>query len=312
MNEWKWNGARWWKCDFHAHTPASIDYGKGKDQSALRNRSPREWLLDYMHAGVDCIAITDHNTGAWIDCVKAALGELRTENLEGFRPLHVFPGAEISVNGGVHLLAIMGCDKTTSDIDSLLGAVGFPSKHKGSSDAVTTKSFIEVVEAIVRADGIAIPAHVDGFNGLFELHGTTLEQTLDCKEIFAMELTDPAYQKPQLYNNKSLRWTEVVGSDAHHPSGNSEQRYPGSHFTWVKMGAPGIEGLRLALLDGALSVRRFDHDTDNPNKHAPLTLECIEVSQARYMGHSQPFTIRLNPWFNTIIGGRGYGKINRH
>ena len=136
MNEWNWNGARWWKCDFHTHTPASNDYGKGQNQTTLQARSPKEWLLDYMRAGVDCVAITDHNTGAWIDRVKTALGELESENPEGFRPLHIFRGVEISVSGGVHLLAILACEKSTSDIDSLLGAVGFPSEHKGSSDVV--------------------------------------------------------------------------------------------------------------------------------------------------------------------------------
>ena len=308
MKEWGWNGARWWKCDFHTHTPASNDYGKGQNQTALQERSPKEWLLDYMRAGVDCIAVTDHNTGGWIDPVKTALGELASEKPEGFSPLSVFPGVEISVNGGVHLLAILGCDKTTADIDSLLGAVGFHSPCKGSSDAVTTKSFIEVVEAIVSANGLAIPAHVDDDNGLFQLPGTTLQQALNCKDIFAMELRNPAYQKPQLYINKKTRWTEILGSDAHHPSGNAGQSYPGSHFTWVKMGSPSVEGLRLALLDGELSVRRSDQDTDDPNEHAPLVLDSIEVSQARYMGCSQIFTIGFNPWFNAIIGGRGTGK----
>ena len=308
MTKRRWNGARWWKCDFHTHTPASNDYGKGQDQSVLRNRSPKEWLLDYMCAGVDCIAITDHNTGAWVDRVKAALGELESENPEDFRPLHVFPGVEISVTGSVHLLAILGCDKTTSDIDSLLGAVGFPSTGKGSSDHVTNKAFVEVVDAIVEAGGIAIPAHVDDHNGLFQLQGTTLQQVLDYKDIFAMELRNPAYQKPQLYVGEKLHWTEILGSDAHHPSGGAEQQFPGSHFTWVKMGSPSIEGLRLALLDGALSVRRSDQDTDDPNEHAPFALESIEVSQARYMGRSRSFTIGFNPWFNAIIGGRGTGK----
>ena len=308
MKEWSWNGARWWKCDFHTHTPASNDYGKGPNQTALQERSPKEWLLDYMRAGVDCIAVTDHNTGGWIDPVKTALGELASEKPEGFSPLSVFPGVEISVNGGVHLLAILGCDKTTADIDSLLGAVGFHSPSKGSSDAVTTKSFIEVVEAIVSANGLAIPAHVDDDNGLFQLPGTTLQQVLNGKDIFAMELRNPAYQKPQLYINKKPRWTEILGSDAHHPSGNAGQSYPGSHFTWVKMGSPSVEGLRLALLDGELSVRRSDQDTDDPNEHAPLVLDSIEVSQARYMGRSQVFSIGFNPWFNAIIGGRGTGK----
>ena len=121
-------------------------------------------------------------------------------------------------------------------------------------------------------------------------------------------LRNPAYQKPQLYINEKLRWTEILGSDAHHPSGGAEQSYPGSHFTWVKMGSPSMEGLRLALLDGGLSVGRSDQDTGDLNQYAPLALDSIEVSQARYMGNSQPFTIRFNPWFNAIIGGRGTGK----
>ncbi len=307
MTDWEWNGSRWWKFDFHAHTPASDDYGKGSDQTVLKQCTPREWLLDYMRAGIDCVAITDHNSGAWVDRIKTALNELEWDQPEGFRPIHVFPGVEISVNGGVHLLTILGCDKTTSDIDSLLGAAGF-SGIKGSSDVVTTRSFIEVVDAIVSANRIAIPAHVDEDNGFFQQTGTTLQQALDCEDIFAMELMNPAYQKPQSYLDKSLCWTEILGSDAHHPSGNVGQRYPGSHFTWVKMGSPSIEGLQLALLDGPLSIRRSDQRTEAPNEHAPLVLESIEISQARYLGRSKPFAIGLNPWFNAIIGGRGTGK----
>ncbi len=65
MTNWRWNGARWWRFDFHTHTPASCqDYGKGPDQESLLQRTPHEWLLDYMRAGIDCVAITDHNSGA--------------------------------------------------------------------------------------------------------------------------------------------------------------------------------------------------------------------------------------------------------
>ncbi|MDA2937213.1 ABC transporter [Acidobacteria bacterium AH-259-A15] len=307
MTDWKWNGSRWWKFDFHAHTPPSDDYGKGPDQATLKQRTPREWLLDYMRMGIDCVAITDHNTGEWVDQLKTALRELESEQPDGFRPIHVFPGVEISVTGGVHILAILGCDKTTSDIDSLLGAAGFLGT-KGLSNAVTHKSFVEVVDAVASAGGISIPAHVDKDNGLFEVTGTTLQQVLDREDIFAMELMNPAYQKPQSYIDTSLCWTEILGSDAHHPSGNVGQRYPGSHFTWVKMGSPSIEGLRLALLDGSLSVRRSDQETGNPNEHAPLVLESVKTSRARYLGRSQPFAIGLNPWLNAIIGGRGTGK----
>ncbi len=307
MIDWKWNGARWWKFDLHTHTPASDDYGKGADQAALKARTPKEWLLDYMRAGIDCVAVTDHNTGSWIDQIRQALADLEKVNHADFQPIHLFPGVEISVNGGIHLLAILGCEKSTSDIDSLLGAAGF-NGTKGSSDAVTTKSFVEVVGAIVSAGGIAIPAHIEEDNGLFKQIGTTLQQALDCGDVFAMELVDATLQKPQPYINGKLSWTEVLGSDAHHPSGDPGQKFPGSRFTWVKMGSPSIEGLQLALLDGSLSVLPFEGTSGDPNSHTALALESIEIANAHYMGRPQPFAIRLNPWLNAIIGGRGTGK----
>lgn len=307
MNTWNWNGARWWSFDFHTHTPASADYGRGPNQSALKARTPREWLLDYMRAGIDCVAITDHNSGVWIDQLKAALAELDSKKHEDFRPIHLFPGVEISVYGGVHLLAILDRGKTTSDVDSLLGAVGFTGV-KGTSNAVTTKSFAEVARAVEQAGGIAVPAHVDGENGLFKLQGTTLAQALECGAVFAIEVVDPASARPNAYITKRLGWTELVGSDAHHPSAASGPRHPGSHFTWVKMGAPSIDGLRLALLDGPLSVRRSDQETGDPNRHAALIIEAIEVTKARYMGRSTTFKVEVNPWLNAIIGGRGTGK----
>ena len=308
MTEWKWNGARWWKFDFHAHTPASSgDYGKEQDQPQHRKCTPKEWLLDYMVAGIDCVAITDHNTGMWIDQLKEALEELENEKPETFRELHLFPGMEISVHGGIHVLAILAPSKTASDLQALCGAVGYEGTP-GESNGVTRRSFVEVVDAVVSAGGIAIPAHVDEEKGLFQQQGATLQQALGCDQVFAMEMVDPTFQKPQPYIDKKPPWTEVLGSDAHRSAGQTGQRYPGSHFTWVKMGSPGLEGLRLALLDGPLSVCRSDQETGYPNQHAPLVLESVEVSQARYMGRATSFTLGWNPWLNAVVGGRGTGK----
>ncbi|MCZ2076049.1 MAG: hypothetical protein LC130_13750 [Bryobacterales bacterium] len=314
MSTWNWNGARWWKFDFHTHTPASEDYGKGPDQAQLRSRTPREWLLDFMRAGMDCVAVTDHNSGAWVDRLKEALEELRREQPEGFRELFLFPGVEISVNGGVHLLAVFDPSAAGEKITALLGAVGFGGTF-GRSDDVTTKSFAEVVSEVVRAGGIAIPAHVDENSGLLTtFSGTTLNQAIECADIVAMEVVDRAWTKPALYTDTKAAWTEVLGSDSHHPAGNAGQKYPGSRFTWVKMGHPSLEGLRLALLDGSLSVKRSDDTSDDPNDHGALVIENVEIAEARYMGRSsngdrsRSFSIALNPWLNALIGGRGTGK----
>ena len=41
---------------------------------------------------------------------------------------------------------------------------------------------------------------------------------------------------------------------------------------------------------------------------AASAIESITVKKARYLGRSSPLTVEFNPWFNTIIGGRGTGK----
>jgi ABC-type lipoprotein export system ATPase subunit len=308
FTKWDWASAKWWKFDFHNHTPASDDYGKGPDQAQHMQISHKDWLLNYMRQGIDCIAVTDHNSGAWIDPLKQALQELALENHPDYRPLYLFPGVEITVQGNVHILAIFGTEKTTSDIDSLLGAVKYRAT-KGKSDGCSECSTVEVIEEIARSGGLAIPAHVDQPNGLFTVcSGNTLEQILNNKILFAMEVTDHAQAKPQLYIGKNLNWAEVLGTDSHHPSGTGGQCYPGSHFTWIKMSEPSYDGLRLALIDGVLSLKRSDYFISDPNTHGQLAIESIVVDDAKYLGRGQPFSCQLNPWLNTIIGGRGTGK----
>ena len=305
---WDWASAKWWKFDFHSHTPASDDYGKGPDQEQHRQISYKDWLLNYMRQGIDCVAVTDHNSGAWIDPLKQALQELASEGHQDYRPLYLFSGVEITAQGNSHILAIFGIDKTTSDIDSLLGAVNYRAT-KGKSDGCSECSVIEVIDEITKSGGLAIPAHVDQANGFFKVYaGNTLEQCINNKNIFAMETTDLSQAKPQLYINKNLNWAEVLGSDSHHPSGVAGHRFPGSHFTWVKMSEPSYDGLRLALIDGHLSLKRSDCFTGNPNTHGQLAIESIAVDDAKYLGRGQPFSCQLNPWLNTIIGGRGTGK----
>jgi hypothetical protein len=58
MTGWKWTGPQWWKFGFYVHTLESINYEKGQNQETLKKRT-REWLLDYMRTGIDCVALTD-------------------------------------------------------------------------------------------------------------------------------------------------------------------------------------------------------------------------------------------------------------
>ena len=306
---WRYPGARWWKFDFHTHTPASVDYGKGPDQASLRQISPANWLLDFMRTEVDCVALTDHNSGEWVDRLKQALHDLEQDQHPDFRPLHLFPGVEITANGGIHVLGILETDSASADIATLLGAVRYHGQ-RGASDVAADMAPLNVVEAICKAGGIPILAHVDGPSGAWVLKGNTLAPLIDFGGVAAMEVVDPCSEPPELYRQRKLAWSDVLGSDSHHPAGGTGERFPGSHYTWVKMAKPTLEGLRLALLDGnGFSIRRSDgQEPFDPFATPKHCIESIEIADARYMGHGKPAKIDFSPWLNALVGGRGTGK----
>ena len=315
--QWPYPGSRWWKFDFHTHTPISRDTWWAKNDAVL---SPEDWLLRYMAAGIDCVAITDHNSGAWADKLKCAYAQMKTQAdagsvPEGFRELTLFPGVEISVHGGFHLLAILNPDATTADINTLLGRLDYDGT-KGSSDGVTRKGAAEVVKEVLEVGGIPIPAHVDKSKGLLEikaddprsskLDANTVKQILDEHGILAMEVVDRTKAKPDIYLERKLSWSEVLGSDCH----NFQSRVvPGSRYTWVKMAKPSLEGLRLALLDGdGISIRRSDEGEFEPFRTPAHFITGIDVRAARFMGNGTREKLQFTPFFNALIGGRGTGK----
>lgn len=299
-----YHGAKWWKFDFHTHTPISIDYGKGPNQEVLKSRTPREWLLDYMSKEIDCVSVTDHNSGEWIDTLKEEVKLMRNENVEGFREITIFPGVEITVHGNIHLLAIFDPTESSRQISNLLCKCEYTGTY-GDSDDCTTKSFNEVVDIIHQMKGLAIPAHVDTIRGLFvEQEGNTLRKCLTANGLLAMQVCNHGFMKPQIYNDMKLNFTEVAGSDSHHPE------FVGSSYTWVKMEQPNLEALRLALHDGEDGIKRFDLTTVDPNEaYKRFFIESIEISNGAKAGRGRsPLKVNFSPWLNAIIGGRGSGK----
>ena len=85
-------GARWWKFDFHTHTPASLDMPWSRIENEEERLSPEQWLLRFMAAQIDCVAVTDHNTSDWIDSLKNAYSRLESDRPAGSGRSVSFPG----------------------------------------------------------------------------------------------------------------------------------------------------------------------------------------------------------------------------
>jgi len=298
-------GSKWWKFDFHTHTPVSMDYGKS-DTVIKTTMTPKQWLLDYIDNGIECVAVTDHNSGQWIDILKEEAEKLRAEG----NSIYIFPGVEITTHGNIHILGIFDPDKTSASIAQIIGEAKYIGTA-GDSNAVTECSPQEVIDIIIKREGIAIPAHIDLASGLCQVHksGHTLKQIL--KNASAVEIirTHAEYEAIEAgssplrgYVDLGINLPEVIGSDAHHPN------KVGRAFTWVKMGEPSIEGLRLALLDGNDSLKRSDVHQDSPNIYADKRISSIRINKTKYCGRNDEFKMDFHPWLNCIIGGRGSGK----
>nr|WP_273864497.1 hypothetical protein [Pseudomonas sp. B3G-3] len=69
MNQaWPFVGARWWKFDFHTNTPASKDTNAWQSSIGTPDElTLQKYLLKYMAAGIDGVAVTDHNSGEGVE-----------------------------------------------------------------------------------------------------------------------------------------------------------------------------------------------------------------------------------------------------
>jgi len=158
-------GSKWWKFDFHTHTPKSDEYGRGDE--SFKSIEPEEWLQKAMESGLDCVAVTDHNSGGWIDELRAKNKGLRERDTKPgwYRELTIFPGVEITVadsSSRVHLLGVFGPGCDSRKVIGVLGSCGIYAGYGDDRNTSTTTGFVDTVKKILEAGGIAIPAHIDG------------------------------------------------------------------------------------------------------------------------------------------------------
>lgn len=306
-NASRYPGSRWWKFDFHTHTPKSKDFGR--NDKSQKDISPEEWLKKAMQSNLDCVAITDHNSGEWIDALNKKNTELEESDNkpEWFNKLIIFPGVEITVGesgSGIHLLAVFDPKSAKEKVTGVLGACGITEQH-GDPKTYTNTSFIGTVKKIKEHKGIAIPAHVDCIRGLLKGKETLSSQLKESlKSVFVAEFRNLPVDNDMDSELKMEvdRLAKVRGSDSH----TIEEI--GRRFSWIKMSEPSIDDLRGALVDHKYSVK---NQSENPNDSLPnVFLSKLTIEKMAHCGriNKKPFLMKFSPRFNSIIGGRGTGK----
>ncbi len=219
-------GYRWLKCDLHTHTPASCDTPE------MKGVSESEWLCAYMKQQIDLVAITDHNTGRWIDPLKQAYSTLKHDKIPSFRPLILIPGVEITTADGIHILALFDPSVTTSFVENFLTNIGSPADARGDSSCTAAVGALALISRIITSGGVAIPAHIDRRRGkgLLHLESELLFPIVESSSIRVVESLTDGHGWP----TGRRSWGVIAGSDSHTLSSEDPySRFPGCIYTML-------------------------------------------------------------------------------
>ena len=306
------NSSRWWKIDFHVHTPISTDFADKKPEE--KNISPEDYIKAVVNAQLDAVVLTDHNHCGWIEKIRDAQKNILS-NLSAYpwyRDVVFFPGFEITLNSGtgrIHVLAVFDPSTTQDSVLATLGGCGVTENHGNAEKAFTSQGVPDVVNVVTAAKGIPILAHIDAEKGFFfEKTSVSSDMKKLVENVYAVEIQEKNSFKDSNGNETECgkfideHFVRVYGSDAHLVENL------GKRSTWVKMSSPTIDALKLALLDRDLSVKCGDEP--DPNRSPNAYLQTLTISNVKTAGRipGDPLVVHFSPQLTSFIGGRGTGK----
>ena len=304
----KFPGLRFEKFDLHVHTPASYDF-------LQKDITPAQIVKRALDQGLRGIAITDHNSGDFIDQVRSCA--------KG-KTLAVFGGVEICCTGGksgIHIIAILDVDKGKKHIDALLGAIGINPDKFGKKEAVSTLGPYDVINKISSPpyNGIAALAHCTSSKGvLHDITGMTRQRIFEHPGLLAVEVSTMDFNDAEKkrsgkravdllngedpnYSNRRLGVYIVSDSREESSADGHSLMGIGSEWTYFKVDRnPNLESLRQCFIDRDVRIRQH---FELKKTMYPSIVE-MSVGGGFFDGESAEFHAGLN----SILGAKGAGK----
>lgn len=303
----KFHGLSFNKFDLHVHTPASHDF---IDKAV----TPEEVVEQAIKQGLRGIAITDHNTGDWIDKVKIA---------SNGKELVVFPGVEIYCTGGksgIHIIGLLDTDKGTKHIHGILSKLNISPDDFGTQKAVTEKSPYDVIDAITSPpyQGIAVLAHCTSSKGvLADITGETRSKIFVHPGLLAVETSTHDFTDATKISKKTRAIDLLNGED---PNFNNRRlavyissdsmvaeddmhslKGIGAKYTYMKVDDKvNLESLRQCFIDREVRIRQHFEFKENAYPYI------MEVSVKG--GFFDNEVAEFHKGLNSILGGKGAGK----
>lgn len=296
-------GSKWYKVDFHCHSPASDDFPRNRTQPKCSNR---DWLLTQMSNKIDCVILSDHNTAKGLDPIRSTLIELENENKSnpdnGYRPIVIMPAVELTAPDNTHILAIFRENIDSALIEQFIGQLLPPTGQLNHQLVLGSATNIIIRKAKQNTEEILIiPAHVDKPKGVFQNANQNAVEEIFSEEPHAIELIDSVENLSHQYQKNLIKnIAHVKGSDAH------SLEEIGRSYTWVKMTYPTFDGIKIALTNPEHSIIRSPNTP--PNIPSEQITKLSILSPLCRNNQDGALEIELSPWYTSIIGSRGSGK----
>lgn len=292
------DGLRFKKLDLHLHTPASKCFG---DKSV----TPEAIVNQALKSGLSGIAVTDHNSGEWVDRIKTA---------SKGTGLTVFPGVEITCSGGtsgIHLIALLDPACGRADVEALLGNLGLQPAEYGDISTVVRHSPIDVVKIIHERNGLAILAHADSSKGALEdMRGQQRINLIQSRYVSAAEATDFRHPDKTAKHNRVVDILDgtdpaykrrlAVYQASDNPTGTGDGQHAvigiGTRCSHFKLDEINLEGLRQCFIDPEVRIRQdFEFTTFKYPRICSLKIKG---------GFLDGATATLHEGLNSILGAK--------
>lgn len=284
-------GSEWRKWDLHLHTTCSYDYQYNGDDAD-------ELLVESLkNNNVSAACITDH----------FVINQAKIEKLRSLAPEIVFfPGVELRTDKGdtnIHVILIFD---VLSNLSTLSEDFNVFKRQKGKcidNDKRIYWDFNDIIEFAKGHEALLTIHAGRKTNGVDDRITNSLDHNQAVKEEFATyidifemgQVRDLEDYHKHVFPSIGVK-PMIICSDNHDP-----RNYNPSHTLWIKAD-PTFEGLKQIIYEPEDRVRIQEM---NPNNKAGYqVIDTIVLNEPGFWNGE----LYMNPYLNTIIGGRSTGK----
>jgi len=287
--------ARFFKCALQVN-PASYLAYRGQEQTLTEEEYNNLLLESALECGVEVIGLADHGSVDSIDNIRTLFSD---------NGIVVFPGFEISSSEKVHFVCLFDEEKTSQELERILGRLDLLDPEDGVLP--TNLTALQLIDKITEIGGFIYAAHSTNESGVLKRR---MNHIWKHKGLLAAQIPGPVedlksvdgdfYRK--VFLNKDDNYYRDRGMAAINAADVSkpDEIKNDSASCLIKMTLPCFASFKQAFLDPSSRVRL---NSDAPKNYASA------ISRIRFVGgYLDGLDIEPSEHLNAVIGGRGTGK----